>query len=160
MAPKNNATAWSMWWARGGGSSNATVVIHHRPGVPIYTSLFWGHTAEVLFKGWPGDDRGMYALAVIFVFFLAVLVEFLAHAELFGPGASKVAGGLFSTGIYTVRTGVSYMVMLAVMSFNGGIFLAAVGGHAVGYLLFGSRIFKKPTATGGASPRKESFSGL
>lgn len=143
-------------WMREDGSANTTGT-HHGSRIPIHMTLFWGHTAEVLFKGWPGNDRGMYALAVVFVFFLALLVEYLAHAEVVEPGSSRVAAGLFSTGLYTVRAGVNYMVMLAVMSFNGGIFLAAVGGHAVGHSLFGSRVFKKPTL--GSSPGKKS-SGL
>lgn len=54
-----------------------------------------------------------------------------------------MAAGFFQTGMHTVRAGLSYMVMLAVMSFNGGVFLAAVFGHAIGFFVFGSKAFRK-----------------
>lgn len=82
----------------------------------------------------------MYVLALVLVFSLAVIVEWLSHYKIVKPGASRVAAGLFKTGLHGVRVGLAYMVVLAVMSFNGGIFIAAVVGHAVGYLLFGSRV--------------------
>lgn len=37
----------------------------------------------------------------------------------------------------------AYMVILAVTSYNGGIFLAAVVGHTTGYLIFGSGLCLK-----------------
>ncbi|KAH7553770.1 hypothetical protein ACOSP7_029379 [Xanthoceras sorbifolium] len=109
----------------------------------MHMSFYWGHKAEVLFRGWPGSSPGMYALALVFVFILAVLVEWLNHCDVVKPGANRVAAGFFKTALHAVRSGMSYMVMLSVMSFNGGVFLAAVFGHAFGYLLFGSRVFKK-----------------
>ncbi|KAF9679982.1 hypothetical protein SADUNF_Sadunf06G0072600 [Salix dunnii] len=123
---------------------NATSFMRSHRKMMMHNSFFWGHKAEVLFKGWPGSSSGMYAVALTFVFALAVLVEwFNHHFSVIKPGTNKAAAGFFQTGMYAVRSGLSYMVMLAVMSFNGGIFLAAVGGHAVGFTLFGSRGLKK-----------------
>lgn len=39
--------------------------------------------------------------------------------------------------LYTIQVGVTYILMLAVMSYNGGIFLAVCIGAGFGYLLFG-----------------------
>ncbi|KAE9455580.1 hypothetical protein C3L33_12521, partial [Rhododendron williamsianum] len=55
-----------------------------------------------------------------------VLVEWLSHCKHIKPGANRVASGLFQTGIHAVRAGFVYMVMLAVMSYNGGVFIVAV----------------------------------
>ncbi|XP_013615805.1 PREDICTED: copper transporter 2-like, partial [Brassica oleracea var. oleracea] len=100
----------------------------------------------VLFSGWPGTSSGMYALCLIVVFFLAVIAEWLAHSRILrgGDATSRVAG-IAQTGVYTLKTGLSYIVMLAVMSFNGGVFIVAIAGYAVGFLLFGSTAFKKPS---------------
>eukprot|EP00268_Persea_americana_P019520 TRINITY_DN19999_c0_g1_i2.p1 TRINITY_DN19999_c0_g1~~TRINITY_DN19999_c0_g1_i2.p1 ORF type:complete len:111 (-),score=2.59 TRINITY_DN19999_c0_g1_i2:119-451(-) len=35
----------------------------------------------------------------------------------------------------------AYLVMLAIMSFNVRVLIAAVIGHAIGFLIFGSRVF-------------------
>lgn len=109
----------------------------------VHKSLYWGHEAQVLFTGWPGANSGMYALAVILVFVLAMLVEWLTYLNLMKESADDVWTVVLQTAIHAVRTGLSYMVMLSVMSFNGGIFLAAVGGHAVGFVLFRARAKQK-----------------
>lgn len=117
--------------------------VHHHRSVLMHLAFYWGKNAEFLFSGWPGSSTGMYALALIFVFGLAVLVEWLSHCKHIKPGANRVASGLFQTGIHAVRAGFVYMVMLAVMSYNGGVFIVAVLGHAVGFFLFGSRVLKE-----------------
>uniref|UniRef100_A0A1J3GS53 Copper transport protein n=2 Tax=Noccaea caerulescens TaxID=107243 RepID=A0A1J3GS53_NOCCA len=113
----------------------------------MHMTFFWGTNTEVLFSGWPGTSSGMYALCLIFVFFLSVLTEWLAHSSLLrgttGDSANPVAG-LVQTAVYTLRTGLAYLVMLAVMSFNAGVFIAALAGHAIGFMLFGSITFRKP----------------
>ncbi|KAJ6331597.1 hypothetical protein OIU76_010056 [Salix suchowensis] len=127
----------SAWNATGSMRRHRKMMVHN---TLMHNTFFWGHKTEVLFQGWPGSSTGMYAVALTFVFALAVLVEwFNHHFSAIKPGTNKAAAGFFQTGMYAVRSGLSYMVMLAVMSFNGGIFLAAVGGHAVGFTLFGSR---------------------
>lgn len=126
-----------------------TTMHHH---VMMHMTFFWGKKGEILFPGWPGTNSGMYALVLIFVFFLAVLVEFLSYSRFARKGSGPVTAGLVQTLVHTIRAGLAYMVMLAVMSFNGGVFLMAVAGHAVGFLVFGTLVFKKrqpTTAVGG-----------
>ncbi|URD86073.1 Copper transporter [Musa troglodytarum] len=97
-------------------------------------TFFWGKNSEILFSGWPGTRGGMYALALLLVFALSFLVEWLNHCRLIRPGLARTA-------LHAARVGLAYLVMLAVMSFNGGVLIAAVVGHAVGFLLFGSSVF-------------------
>ncbi|KAK9010146.1 hypothetical protein V6N11_036660 [Hibiscus sabdariffa] len=128
------------------GNMCQTVPSHNTTGhrrSPMHTSFYWGHESQILFSGWPGSSRGMYALALFFVFGLAVIVECLSYRSIVKPEANKVAAWFFKTAMHTVRAGLSYIVMLAVMSFNGGVFLAAVSGHAAGFLIFGSKAFGK-----------------
>ncbi|MBA0785392.1 hypothetical protein Gotri_025113 [Gossypium trilobum] len=51
--------------------------------------------------------------------------------------------GLLQTLMYATRVALAYLVMLAVMSFNVGVLLASVGGYAVGFLVYGSQVFRK-----------------
>ncbi|WOL18118.1 hypothetical protein Cni_G26911 [Canna indica] len=108
-----------------------------------HMTFFWGKDAEILFSGWPGDRDGMYALALVVVFALAFLIEWLSHCRLLRPGGNHVAAGLAQTALHAVRVALAYLVMLALMSFNGGVMLVAVVGHATGYLLFASSAFRR-----------------
>ncbi|EOA14114.1 hypothetical protein CARUB_v10027256mg [Capsella rubella] len=126
------------------GSMNGGGGGHHHM-MMMHMTFFWGKNTEVLFSGWPGTSSGMYALCLIFVFFLAVFTEWLAHHSLLrgtSGGSANLPAGLIQTAVYTLRTGLSYLVMLAVMSFNAGVFLVALAGHAIGFMLFGSRAFR------------------
>ncbi|KAJ1378739.1 Ctr copper transporter [Sesbania bispinosa] len=127
-----------------------------RRRIPIHTTFYWGHKVDILFHCWPGDSAAMYAVALILVFAVAVLVEWLSFTNIvkLKPGGSNdVVGALLRTGLYGVRSGLSYLVMLAVMSFNGGVFLAAIGGHVIGFLVFGTRaIMKKSSGLDSSKP--------
>ncbi|XP_022753814.1 copper transporter 1-like [Durio zibethinus] len=125
-------------------STNGTSGMHHHM-MMMHMTFFWGKNAEILFSGWPGTRAGMYASALIFVFVLAFLVEWISHSRLIKPASSNVSAGLVQTFLHAMRVGLAYLVMLAVMSFNGGVFLVVVAGHTLGFLLFGSRVFKKNT---------------
>ena len=105
------------------------------PGMRMrYTHMtfFCGRKSEILFVGWPGADGGMYALALAAVFALAFVLEFLGSRRLdalLRPRAARAA-------VYALRVGAAYLLMLAIMSFNGGVILVAVAGHAAGFLAF------------------------
>jgi copper transporter 1 len=72
----------------------------------------------------------------VFIFVLAVMVEWLSHCRLVKPGSNNVAAGLIQALMHAVSVGLAYMVMLAVMSFNGGVSIVAVAGHLVGFFFF------------------------
>ncbi|XP_024975919.1 copper transporter 1-like [Cynara cardunculus var. scolymus] len=100
-------------------------------------TFYWGKDASILFYGWPGNSTGMYILALLFVFFLALIVEALTHHNLTPTKSNHI----MRTVLHTLRVVFSYSVMLAVMSFNVGVLLVAVLGHAIGFFLF--RVLKK-----------------
>lgn len=109
----------------------------------MHMTFFWGKNSEILFDQWPGDKTGMYVLALVLVFVMSFLVELLSSTRFIKPGSNHVAAGLVQTLLHLLRVGLSYLVMLALMSFNGGVFLVAVIGHALGFFIFGSIAFKK-----------------
>ncbi|KAF9598112.1 hypothetical protein IFM89_025304 [Coptis chinensis] len=118
-------------------NNGTTVQMHHK--MMMHMSFYWGKNAEILFSGWPGTSTGMYVLSLIVVFLLSLLVEWISHSKFIKKGSSHVSAGLLETLMHTIRSGLSYLVMLAVMSFNGGVFIVAVAGHSVGFLVFRSR---------------------
>ncbi|XP_039140629.1 copper transporter 6-like [Dioscorea cayenensis subsp. rotundata] len=105
----------------------------------MHMTFYWGKNSAILFSGWPGTSTGMYVLALVLVFVLAVLVEWLGHCRV-------AANGLVRTAVHTVRVALAYVVMLALMSFNVGVFIVAVVGHCVGFLIFGSSSLFWPAA--------------
>ncbi|XP_039028699.1 copper transporter 2-like [Hibiscus syriacus] len=100
-------------------------------------SFYWGKDVTVLFSGWPESNKGMYVLALFFVLFLGAAVEILAMLPAaFKPGTTKpIHGAVIQTGVHVVRMCFAYMVMLSVMSYNVGIFIAAILGHGVGFFV-------------------------
>ncbi|KAL0915155.1 hypothetical protein M5K25_015554 [Dendrobium thyrsiflorum] len=122
----------------------------------MHMTFFWGDRVQILFSGWPGDrGLGVYLLALFLVAVAAAAEECLStlsrrHAQPLAASAGVRASiGLVLTALHTLRMGLLYLVMLAVMSFNVGVLIAAVVGHAVGYLVAGSGTFKWARRGGG-----------
>lgn len=106
-----------------------------------HMTLFWGDAIEILFPGWPGSNFNSYMLALALVFVLSLAVEWLSHTKFIKPTMDNITAGILQTAMYAFRVGMAYLVMLAVMSYNLGILLAAVAGYTIGFLIFGSRAF-------------------
>ena len=62
----------------------------------------------------------------------------LLSAKFDGAGGRFSAGRLSESVLFGVNAAIGYMIMLAIMSFNGGVFVAIVLGLAIGYLAFRS----------------------
>jgi solute carrier family 31 (copper transporter), member 1 len=129
-----------------------------------HMSFFWGARAVVLFPGWPGErgaGAGAYVLCLLFVAGLAAAAEALAAVSRCvarraaagdgGSGRAPASSAALLTVAHAARMGLAYLVMLAVMSFNVGVLLAAVAGHALGFLLARSRVHPAAAARGGCA---------
>ncbi|WOK94097.1 copper transporter 6-like [Canna indica] len=112
-------------------------------GPPCARMTFaWGNTTDILFPGWPGAAPRMYAAALGAVFCAAALVEWCNHGRPAQLARSSSGAALSSGLVHAARVGLSYVLMLAVMSFDVGVLIAAVLGHAVGFLAFGCAGFR------------------
>ncbi|OEL33246.1 hypothetical protein BAE44_0005736 [Dichanthelium oligosanthes] len=125
-------------WAHGGG----TMGMHKK--WYIHMTFYWGWKSEILLTRWPGANGGMYALALVAVFALAFLLEFLGSRRLDSilPAAAAGTNKRVAAGaVHALRMGGAYLFMLALMSFNCGVLLVAVAGHAAGFVAFKADLF-------------------
>lgn len=107
-----------------------------------HMTFFWGKNSEILFSGWPGTRTGMYVLALVSVFVLSVILEWLSNCQRFKKErCGDFSGGLIRTMVHGIRVALAYLLMLAIMSFNVGVFIVAIVGHSLGFFLFGTRVF-------------------
>ncbi|KAK7825041.1 copper transporter 6 [Quercus suber] len=128
---------------KGSMNSNNTMMT-----MMMQMSFYWGKDATILFHGWPDNKLGMYVLALLFVFLLAFAIEVLSILPHVKPTSTNpMLGTLTQAIIYTIRMGFAYLVMLSVMSFNLGIFIAALAGHFAGFFLVKSRALAVPKPT-------------
>lgn len=108
--------------------------------IAMHMSFYWGKDViTILFVGWPEGNAGMYALAFLFVLLLGVTVEVLSVLATAKFGTNPKLGALIQAFVHTIRMAFAYMAMLAVMSYNLGIFIAALAGHGIGMFLVRAR---------------------
>eukprot|EP00276_Gloeochaete_wittrockiana_P009264 CAMPEP_0184651022 /NCGR_PEP_ID=MMETSP0308-20130426/8578_1 /TAXON_ID=38269 /ORGANISM="Gloeochaete witrockiana, Strain SAG 46.84" /LENGTH=338 /DNA_ID=CAMNT_0027084927 /DNA_START=325 /DNA_END=1341 /DNA_ORIENTATION=+ len=127
--------------------------------------LMYFHQTEsdyILFKSWVPKATWQYALSCIAVFIFAILIEAWRAAVLKIEKHLKknltVLPGTFSTKpetvqsdwplkgkfavvviggvLYASQVGLSFLAMLIVMTYNGGLFISVVGGYGIGAMLF------------------------
>ncbi|XP_010269750.1 PREDICTED: copper transporter 5.1 [Nelumbo nucifera] len=132
----------------------------------MHMTFYWGKNVTILFDSWNTDSWASYSLTLLLCFLVSVVYQSMEdrrlrlklfaagkkplvvssqnmHTALLNPGfvASsrwrKSAKFLVAV-MFGINSAVGYMLMLAVMSFNGGVFIAVVLGLSVGYLVFRS----------------------
>ncbi|XP_031287035.1 copper transporter 5-like [Pistacia vera] len=123
----------------------------------MHMTFYWGRTVTLLFDSWRTDSWLSYGLTLFACFVVSAFYQYLEdirvrvtqigakkRADVEVPLLQKKVAGKLSAGriagtvLFGVNSGLGYLLMLAVMSFNGGVFLAIVVGLTVGYLVFRS----------------------
>ena len=131
----------------------------------MHMTFYWGKDVTILFDFWRVTTWTWYAASLVVVFLFSLVHELLASQRLAlsavkgkgdAEGVSVVENGDHRTPLlarvgrksvhrkameaflFGINVGLGYMLMLAAMSFNGGVFLAIVAGLAFGHFTFRS----------------------
>ncbi|KAL8265105.1 hypothetical protein R6Q59_023235 [Mikania micrantha] len=139
------------------GTGDTTTMMH--------MTFYWGRSVTLLFDSWKTDSWLSYTLTLIACLIFSVFYQYMEDRRLRLKllSTSAVANNtngtvdatpLLNTKVFTgsrwsvgrfagavlfgINSAIGYFLMLAIMSFNGGVFVAIVVGLAVGYLLFRS----------------------
>ena len=130
----------------------------------MHMTLYWGTQVTVLFSSWKTDSWPSYALTLLACFLFSVFYQNMEERRLrvktlastaaapsspaaatpllfkFGRGRSRWGNPcrIAESVLFGVNSAIGYLLMLAIMSFNGGVLVAIVLGLSVGYYLFRS----------------------
>lgn len=126
----------------------------------MHMTFYWGTDATILFQSWKTSGPVSYAVALLLTVVLCVLHEALtsfrvnfvvavkadegvneesALLRIYGLRGRRRSTARLVVGscLYGLNAACSYVLMLIVMTFNLGLCLAVVAGHALGYQMFG-----------------------
>ncbi|XP_076919323.1 copper transporter 5.1-like [Bidens hawaiensis] len=130
----------------------------------MHMTFYWGRTVTLLFDSWKTDTWLSYALTLLACLIFSIFYQYmedrrlrfkllstsaaaasassattpLLNKKLFSAGNRWTVGRIAGSALFGINSALGYFLMLAIMSFNGGVFVAIVVGLAVGYLLFRS----------------------
>ncbi|GMN52979.1 hypothetical protein TIFTF001_022114 [Ficus carica] len=125
----------------------------------MHMTLYWGKDVTLLIDSWRTDSWTSYLLTLLACFLVSAFYQFLEDRRLrfkssvaadrsppsldalllfkLGAGARGSATARAASAVlFGVNSAIGYLLMLAVMSFNGGVLVAIVLGLSVGYFLF------------------------
>ncbi|KAL5071577.1 hypothetical protein RYX36_022464 [Vicia faba] len=125
----------------------------------MHMTLYWGKNVTLLFDSWKTDSWTSYLLSLFACFLIASFYQYLENIRIRlkffsgGKGQSLVPENrapllglnkvsrnkVAESGLFGVNSAIGYLLMLAIMSFNGGVFVAIVVGLTLGYFLFRSQ---------------------
>ncbi|GKV00037.1 hypothetical protein SLEP1_g12797 [Rubroshorea leprosula] len=142
----------------------------------MHMTFYWSREVTLLFSSWMTDSWLTYSLTLLACVVASAVYQYVEHirfrlrqagksvqgtaAQLDEPllegrkaataakkwSLMRIAEGL----AFGVSSGLGYLLMLAVMSFNGGVFLAIVLGLTAGYLAFRTEFVDETTGTADA----------
>ncbi|KAK8941748.1 Copper transporter 5.1 [Platanthera guangdongensis] len=122
----------------------------------MHMTFYWGKSVTILVDSWRTDSWISYLLSLIALFLASAFYQYLedrrvrlkllsksnpssVEAPLFaGSAGGRSTARIAASALFGVNAAIGYLLMLAVMSFNGGVFLATVFGLALGYHAFRS----------------------
>ncbi|XP_068660555.1 copper transporter 5 [Aristolochia californica] len=125
----------------------------------MHMTFYWGRKVTLLFDFWKTESWISYSLTLLAVFLFSVFYQYMEDRRLrfkvissAVPSVSSVDTPLLGSRLYSKRqvakfavaflfginSAIGYLLMLAVMSYNGGVFVAVVLGLFVGYSIFKS----------------------
>lgn len=100
----------------------------------------WSTTVTILFEGWLTTAWYLYVLSCLAALALAVCLEALrlaVHRVSHGPFVEKSRWRQIGESLlYAGYIGLSYVVMLIVMTYNVGLFVSVVLGFGIGHFVF------------------------
>lgn len=120
----------------------------------MHMTFYWGTRVTILFDSWKTDSWPTYFISLLACFLFSLFYQYMEdrrirfHQTAAAAAAaaplllSKPAGGKWTPSrfagaiLFGVNSAIGYFLMLAIMSFNAGVFIAVVMGLGVGYLLF------------------------
>ncbi|KAL1315361.1 hypothetical protein HN51_042128 [Arachis hypogaea] len=133
----------------------------------MHMTLYWGKKVTLLFDSWKTESWPSYSMSLLACLVVAALYQYLENRRIrlrlagerrLAPVAAaiqtplmgwkisrdkaKLGGKLIGSVLFGVNSGIGYLLMLAIMSFNGGVFVAIVLGLSIGHLLFRSEVFE------------------
>lgn len=132
----------------------------------MHMTFYWGTKVTLLFDFWKTESWLSYSLTLLFCFLFSAFYQYMEDRRLcvlamgiipppsdpasattpflhprLGTRLSKSAR--FATAVlFGVNSAIGYVLMLAVMSFNGGVLIAVVLGLAVGYFSFRAKEYE------------------
>ncbi|KAK1279483.1 Copper transporter 5.1 [Acorus gramineus] len=125
----------------------------------MHMTFYWGKKVTLLFDSWKTDSWTSYGLTLLAIFIASVFYQYLEDRRLrfkalsrskpslpsdespffllgYAGGGNRSPARFASAILFGINSAIGYMLMLAVMSFNWGVFIAVVVGLAIGYLFF------------------------
>lgn len=127
----------------------------------MHMTFYWGKKVTILIDSWKTDSWTSYFLSLLACLVAAALYQYLENRrirlkllaggrrpspapEIRAPllrwgvaGDKEKLGVKFAEAVlFGVNSAIGYLLMLAVMSFNGGVFLAIAVGLTIGYFFF------------------------